>query len=580
MIPSLGLIFNKNKTDNINYYGSIKKLKPEETKNIITYSNKSINDNYKTSIFKDNVLYLDGVKWYSKMYKDDEKKYTRSLLEDYSIDEIHNLFIVALDTCNNTIESKIKAIENVGTFKKFAIFKDYIEFYHYSLKFIESNRSFYEIILGDKPQKPYFDIDIEKDKFLEMYPDCTNFDEEVNKIIDTLIDSCFIILKNQGITLELDKNILLFTSHNDKKRSIHLVIDGYCHVDNYEAKEFNRLVINKFMNICDIKYSTVDFYNSPFIDKNVYKKLQQFRMLGSQKRNSGRTKKFNKKFYYKGQEVIHKETEKARNSNHQNLIDLSKSLITFTYNCVRLNNFLLPEQKIKKYIDFDDLVSEEVKLIIDIYKEYYALNMPNEPYPYKFKDVKGQLICLSRMIPSYCEICNRIHENENPYLYLIGNTVYWNCRRCKETDSIIIGYFKKINNDGELKYDNTEIDYDIKFEDNNIKFEDDNIKLKDNDIKEDVNIKEDDNIKSEDVNIKEDDNIKLKDNNIKSEDDNIKLKDNNIKKYSNNRFKNIKYSNKIINNTNLRLNRLYNINKINHYASVNINTKNINIKKI
>ena len=48
---------------------------------------------------------------------------------------------------------------------------------------------------------------------------------------------------------------------------------------------------------------------------------------------------------------------------------------------------------------------------------------------------------LKRTRPSRCKICCRIHENENPYLLVVGDekSVYFHCRRAPEGKSLFLG---------------------------------------------------------------------------------------------------------------------------------------------
>jgi hypothetical protein len=44
-------------------------------------------------------------------------------------------------------------------FRKFMVFNDYIEFFHYSRSLPEEQRCFHEVIIGDGPRNLYVDID-------------------------------------------------------------------------------------------------------------------------------------------------------------------------------------------------------------------------------------------------------------------------------------------------------------------------------------------------------------------------------------------------------------------------------------
>ena len=48
---------------------------------------------------------------------------------------------------------------------------------------------------------------------------------------------------------------------------------------------------------------------------------------------------------------------------------------------------------------------------------------------------------LKRNAKSYCPICNRDHQTENPYMFILGGKVYWDCRRSEGTAAkLLVGY--------------------------------------------------------------------------------------------------------------------------------------------
>ena len=47
------------------------------------------------------------------------------------------------------------------------------------------------------------------------------------------------------------------------------------------------------------------------------------------------------------------------------------------------------------------------------------------------RKLKNNMVILERLYPSHCEICERIHEKQNSFLFLIEDKVYWNCWRCE-----------------------------------------------------------------------------------------------------------------------------------------------------
>lgn len=62
-------------------------------------------------------------------------------------------------------------------------------------------------------------------------------------------------------------------------------------------------------------------------------------------------------------------------------------------------------------------------------------------FPFKLSDIKGSLVLLKRYTPSYCKMCDRVHENENPYLVVAGynRDIYFYCRRADKGRRLYLG---------------------------------------------------------------------------------------------------------------------------------------------
>jgi hypothetical protein len=56
----------------------------------------------------------------------------------------------------------------------------------------------------------------------------------------------------------------------------------------------------------------------------------------------------------------------------------------------------------------EDISEEEMEIVKNLYFITNGI--------FEILDVKGKLIALKRLQPSYCAICKRDHQNENPYL--------------------------------------------------------------------------------------------------------------------------------------------------------------------
>jgi hypothetical protein len=72
-------------------------------------------------------------------------------------------------------------------------------------------------------------------------------------------------------------------SHSALKRSWHIVIDGYCVENAQEAKAF-------YERVWELAPRSVNANGHRCLDDAVYSSFQAFRLLGSQKRGSGRPK--------------------------------------------------------------------------------------------------------------------------------------------------------------------------------------------------------------------------------------------------------------------------------------------------
>jgi hypothetical protein len=130
---------------------------------------------------------------------------------------------------------------------------------------------------------------------------------------------------------------------------------------------------------------------------------------------------------------------------------LEASLITQTSSCILLL-CQIPETTVqRKYVsneslpvDFNPLTSEEIKRAMELCVE----KMDSFPFSY-LKTIEdngvSSLILLKRHKSSMCNVCNRAHENENPYLVIHGEEkmVYFDCRRNNENRKSYIGQLVK-----------------------------------------------------------------------------------------------------------------------------------------
>lgn len=250
-------------------------------------------------------------------------------------------------------------------------------------------------------------------------------------MVETIIKGCQIILEPN--VLNLEKDVLIYTSHDVDKVSYHIVLDHWCHHDHVEAKAF----FDQVYNYCqgELKGKYVDC-----IDSSVYKPNQNFRILGSQKCLSNRVKIFQPYFYYNG-DIINHTCIMIDNIDKQNLHHLCKSLITFTSGCQLLQTFYIEKNTIKYnyYITEKDL--EEITTLL--HKQFNNM--------FTIRDVVGYKVFLKRAKPYHCPMCLRVHLHENPMLLVYYGAVKWSCRRRDDRKTILLGYLSSTTNKDELQ---------------------------------------------------------------------------------------------------------------------------------
>lgn len=300
-------------------------------------------------------------------------------------------------------------------YRNFKVFNTYPSFFRYQSSFLEVKRVFYEVILGEFAQKPHFDIDLSGESSPESPGESEIY--QPHYLVQALILAISKTLSEMEVVLDIERDVLIFTSHGPSKKSYHVVIANYCHSGNLEAEAFYRRVVEK------LAHPRVDA-----IDHAVYSSVQQFRMLGSQKYESNRPKIFRPTFEFDDRIYTHKLHEKPRNSEHHDYLVFEQSLVGNVSRCKTLRS-LLPQ--LPAY-DFSrsslDLTEETVKTVLTMISS-----------DFRFSSVQGGMILLKRIRPSFCIICQRQHEHENPFLTVSNNQVYFHCRRSSKQESLTIG---------------------------------------------------------------------------------------------------------------------------------------------
>lgn len=321
-------------------------------------------------------------KWCYKLSKSDTSKGV-ALLDDNKINDLFDKLIVAYTPPE-------KFIRRYPVTRVYSAFDSFYDYKKYINKFQKEDICFHEIIPGDVRQKMRYDLDMVGLSF-----------NDAETVKDFVLEASYITMKDlHGIELSLTNDILIFTSHSDKKMSYHIVIDNYFFRDNIQCKLFFKH---------SLKYIPTEM--KCYIDNGVYNSMQSFRIVGSTKPEEYRPKIFCPVFSYKGNIQNHSFIVKG---NYDNLV-LGRSLLSFTHDCkfLRIENVI-----IKTYYDYGDLQEDVIRQI--------EQKIDNN---FKLGNAEGNIIPLIKKGPYYCQICCRNHESENPFLIVEGGTVYWCCRR-------------------------------------------------------------------------------------------------------------------------------------------------------
>ncbi len=370
------------------------------------------------------------MKWY-KYLKSNEDKVGRALLGYETI-----------DTNNIIICQKLEYI----TFGKF---NNYLDFAKHMIKNTPlQERCYYETIFGNNRQRPYFDIEFYTSKKEgEVYLPEEEADESIRQLVAIILEELNIIVNNDKSVNALKNNkshILVFTSHAEDKRSYHIVIEGYAVADYKQNKAFHDRIVDKYPE----KWRSI-------IDHSMYKSLQQFRIVGNTKWKAQRFKTLSDTLTlsYMDNTSWYPPTIPDSQEHHFIML-LESSLITFTSTCTPLPNLVIEDKNsISKFINkngeetfYNPLTPADIKDALALCYKFAGLEFGDNRFPYSYlktveSGVNSALILLKRHRPSKCSICNRIHENENPYLIIAGENrdVYLDCRRNPDNKKLHVG---------------------------------------------------------------------------------------------------------------------------------------------
>lgn len=283
----------------------------------------------------------------------------------------------------------------------YTVFLSYFHYYEYLKQLLPEDRCFFEIIIGDAHQKIHFDIDLDDYRFLHLS----------ENIKDNLISTTGQVLSELGINLDLERDVLIYTSHDPegKKKSYHIIIDNYFVKSNRECRHFYNLVTSRMNH---------DY--AKFVDHAVYSGLQNFRLVNCTKVGKQRFKVFNEYFTFRDR-TIKNIIEEEGNKNH---IILAHSLVSHTNYCKHIQG-LTEHVSRRKLRLAGDLGDKAINDAMELLRKRTGDELEEDEL-----ESRENIIALRYTGRSYyCPVCLRRHESERPFIFVIGKSVHFDCRR-------------------------------------------------------------------------------------------------------------------------------------------------------
>lgn len=308
----------------------------------------------------------------------------------------------------------------------YSAFNNYVDLHEFIKATPPNERVFHEVALSSSNQKPRFDIDISLEDYIEFFGTSDSGDEFVcfgEWMKDVVIETAIAVLNMYGITLDVSRDFAVFTSHNDVKRSYHIVLCRLFHYGCEQAKEFYSMCMNSLANdvMREIYYE--------FVDPAAYNKNKSLRLLWSNKKT--RVKAYEPTFMYHGavyKQILTLYTEGMPISLYNKIV-LAHSLITFTAECNRMPVFSNAlTTTVRPDVELSDSVVSECIALIDKWNS---------------KDIyeRGEYDCgkiqMKRLIASYCIPCGKVHHTRPSFCHVVDDNLYHHCGKAKGYGTLI-----------------------------------------------------------------------------------------------------------------------------------------------
>ncbi len=320
------------------------------------------------------------------------RKDNKSIEETYTIDELKQKIVI-----HNESNRKYIVFDN---------FDELDTFYEAC-----DEKYYHEVIFGNIPQKVKFDLDINKNfDIINKYFEDDNIADNVIKIVDMVVDALVDLL-------DVSFNDIVITSSNGNgKYSYHIILIHYAVFDNEEAQKITEKIIGYIPE--ELQF---------VIDRQVNKRIQNFRLLNSTKVGQQRYK------------TLLNDIE----------FSFKDTLISITEGC-KMFDKTVTKKKIKpiKENDIELIVNDKV---IDIVLK----SCEKITKGFKYIGVRKGVLCFRRIEPTFCVFCKEIHHNDNSLMISMCKknsdyvSLYMHCRQVKGEKIFV----------GDVKIDDADVNY-------------------------------------------------------------------------------------------------------------------------
>lgn len=313
------------------------------------------------------------LRWYSRLVPNPE---VRCLLDAYNVKERFNVCYDVPSTNRNV--------------RMFASCESPASFLNRINSINRRMWTFFEVIIGSKAQKPYFDIDMPTQSLDDVESTAQLL---INELIHTVVDT----LSLRGHCVNVEQDVLLFSSHSSKKRSYHLVIDRVAFPNYVENRSFGISVIDQLPDNL-----------AQFVDRSMWSRTQQFRLYLSQKPYSERPKIMVREWRVGDTRIVVKKPTCPLDLT----TEFTASCVSWTPSC----NILDPVTKQQPTMEPRQRCANDNPLPHGVPRAIVARCEPKLWQVFEIIKIDGSLISLRRKCSAYCSLCRRIHDSDNAFL--------------------------------------------------------------------------------------------------------------------------------------------------------------------